>query len=231
MARARLLLLAAAAALVTAAPVAAQRITSPYRYLDAKQYVTLFGGPIRTQTGGAALGPTNGKLFGAQYGYRVSGPFVVEAGLGYAPLKRVVRDTLRTAGDTTSFQKVGSPANQGVLLLVAALRFDITGPRTWYGLQPYLLLGAGGAIGTSGENGADTSVPQDVRFKFGTSFAAQAGGGLELYATRHLGLRLDARGTLWKLHTPSAFQFKDRTLSPSEWAQNVTLAGGLAVHF
>ena len=234
MVRARLFLPAAAVLALAAAPAAAQHVSSPYRYIEARQYVTLFGGRLVTQTGAAGLGPTSGNIFGAQFGFRLGGPFVIEATLGYAPVKRVVRDTITLpAPDTTVFRpaRPDSIANQGVLVAAAALRFDITGPRTWRGLQPYVLLGVGGAIGTTGQNGGDNSVPQDVRFGFGTSFAAQVGGGIEWYATRRLGLRLDGRGTLWKLHTPSAFLIRDHTLPPSEWTQNLSLVGGLAVHF
>jgi hypothetical protein len=231
MALARVLLLAATAACSLAVPLSAQRITSPYRYIEPRQYVSIFGGSLSTQTGGAGLGPTSGHIFGGQFGFRLSGPFVIEATIGYAPLKRVARDTIHSAADTTVFRAVGSSATQGVLLAAAALRFDLTGARTWYGLQPYLLLGGGGAINTSGENGGDSLVPADARFSFGTSFAAQAGGGFEWYATRHIGLRFDARGTLWKLHTPQAFLIRDPTLPQSEWAQNVSLVGGLALHF
>ncbi len=228
MARARLVVLTAATLALCSAPLAAQRIHSPYRYIEPKQYVTIFGGQLRTQTGVVGVGPKSGNIFGAQFGYRVSGPLVIEATIGYAPLQRTVRDTTRQAGDTTTFHPVGT-ANQGVLLAVANVRFDITGPRTWHGLQPYLVLGGGGAFGTTGQNGP--AVPQDVRFSFGTSFAAQAGAGIEWYATRRLGLRLDARGTLWKLHTPSAFILRETNLPQSEWTQNVSLVGGLALHF
>lgn len=231
MARARFLFPTAAVLVLVAAPAAAQRITSPYRYIDPRGYVTLFGGRLSTQTGAVALGPKSGTTFGGDFGYRLSGPFVVELTVAYASLQRAVRDTLRLpAPDTLSYRQVGT-STQGILSAMAAVRFDITGPRTWHGLQPYALFGVGGAFSATGATTADAAVPSDVRFRFGTSFAAQAGGGIEWYATRRLGLRLDGRGTLWKLHTPSAFLIKDHTLPPSEWTQNASLVGGLVVHF
>lgn len=230
MARARCPFLLLAAGLLTAAPAAGQHITSPYRYVETRQYAGVFGGHLGTQTGVVDLGPTGGNIFGGFFGYRVSGPFVAELSVAYVPMKRVVRDTVRSTPDTATFASRGT-ARQNVLLATVDMRFDITGARTYYGLQPYLLLGVGGAIGTSGQNGADTVVPQDVRFKFGTSFAAQAGGGIEWYVTRHAGLRLDARGTLWKLHTPQAFILRGPVVPQSEWVQNLSVAGGLAIHF
>jgi opacity protein-like surface antigen len=228
MARARSFLLTAASLALLSAPAAAQRINSPYRFIDSKQYVTVFAGRLGTQTGIVGVGPESGNVFGAQYGYRVSGPVVIEVTVGYSPVQRIVRDTTHQASDTLIFHPLGT-ADQGLLMAVAAARFDITGPRTWHGLQPYALLGAGGVFGTTGQNGP--AIPQDVRFSFGTSFAAQAGAGIEWYATRRLGLRVDGRGTLWKLHTPSAFLLRAVTLTQSEWTQNLTLVGGLALHF
>ncbi len=231
MPRARLLVLTLALLALMSAPAAAQRITSPYSFIDSRQYITIFGGRLHTGTGVVALGPTSGNIFGGQYGYRVSGPLVVELTVAYAPLHRQARDTTRLGPpDTTTFRPVGS-ANQGVLSAMAGLRFDVTGQRTWHHLQPYALIGFGGAFGTTGQNGKETSLPQDVRFSFGTSFAAQVGAGIEWYVTRRLGLRLDGRGTLWKLHTPSAFILREGTLPGSEWAQNASIVGGLSVHF
>ncbi len=231
MSRARLLLPTAALLVLAATPAAAQHIASPYRYIEPRSYVTVFGGRLSTQSGAAGVGPTSGSIFGGNFGYRLSGPFVVELTVGYASLNRAVRDTLTLAPpDTTTFRQIGT-SKQGVLLAMAAVRFDITGPRTWHGFQPYALFGVGGATGATGATTADARVPADVRFSFGTTFAAQVGGGIEWYATRRFGLRLDGRGTLWKVHTPSAFLLRDHTLPPSEWTQNASLVGGLAVHF
>ncbi len=231
MSRARLLLPTAALLVLGAAPAAAQHIGSPYRYIDARSDVTLFGGRLSTQSGAAGVGPTSGAIFGGAFGYRLSGPFGIELTVGYAGLNRAVRDTLTLAPpDTTTFRQLAT-SKQGVLLATVAVRFDVTGPRTWHGLQPYALFGVGGATHTTGATAADARVPADVRFNFGTSFAAQVGGGIEWYATRRLGLRLDGRGTLWKIHTPAAFLLRDHTLPPSEWTQNASLVGGLAVHF
>jgi opacity protein-like surface antigen len=222
------LLTSIAAALLLASPVAAQHITSPYRYLDLPQSVTLFGGALKTQTGSAKLGPEAGNIFGGRWAYRASGPLQVELSLGYAPLNRVVRDTVRTSAKDSTFRSAGTIA-QRVVVAMAGLRFDVTGARTWHGFQPYIVAGVGAAIGSSASGGP--AVPADAKFKFGTSFAVQAGGGIEWYAARHVGLLVDARGMLWKLHTPSAFHLADAKLPASEWAQNAALSAGLAVHF
>lgn len=228
MLRARALLLFPLIVLLAAGPLAAQHIDSPYRFIDTRQAVTLFAGRTNPQAGVVGLGPESGEYFGGRYTYHLSGPLSIEGEVGYFPLSRTVRDTTRT-GD--AFTPVGS-ADQTVVLTTAALRFDLTGPRTWYRLQPFLTVGGGAAIGLSGQNGADSRVPADARFQFGTSFAGMVGGGVEWYATRRVGLRLDGRGVLWKLKTPQAFALKDATLPANgDWTQNVLLSAGLSVHF
>ncbi len=222
------LLTSFAAALLLASPLAAQRITSPYRFLDLAQSVTLFGGALKSQTGSAKLGPEAGNIFGGRFAYRASGPLQLELTFGYAPLNRVVRDTVRVSAKDSTFRSFGS-VSQSIVLAIAGLRFDLTGARTWYGFQPYVAAGLGAAIGGSGSGGP--SVPADAQFKFGTSFALQAGGGIEWYAARHVGVLVDARGLLWKLHTPAAFHLADARLPASEWTQNAALNAGLAFHF
>ena len=222
------LLTSIAAALLVASPLAAQRITSPYHYLDLPQSVTLFGAALKTQTGSVALGPESGNMYGGRLAYRASGPLQLELTFGYAPLNRVVRDTARVSAKDSTFRPAGT-LSQNLLLAVIGVRFDLTGSRTWHGLQPYLAAGGGIASGSSGSGGP--TVPADAQFKFGTSFALQAGGGIEWYAARHVGLLVDARGLLWKLHTPSAFHTADGTLPASEWTQNGALSAGLAIHF
>lgn len=222
------LLLPTFAALLLASPLAAQRIDSPYRYLDRPQSVTLFGGALKTQTGSVKLGPESGSVFGGRFAYRASGPLQLELTLGYAPLNRIVRDTARVSPKDSTFRSFGS-TSQGVVLALGGMRFDVTGARTWYGLQPYVALAGGVAIGSSASGGP--SVPADAQFKFGTSLAVQGGGGIEWYAARHVGLVVDARGLLWKLHTPAAFHLVDAILPASEWTKSAALSAGLAIHF
>ncbi len=229
MARARLPLLIAIATLLSAVPVAAQRITSPYHFLDTHQYISLFGGKLSTQTGTLGLGPQSGNLYGGRLGYRPgTGPLALELTLAVAPLQRTVLDTLRTSDST--FARFGT-ASQGLLLTLVDARFNLTGARTWHGFQPFIVLGTGAVWGTNGANGADRLVPAPSRFKFGTSFAAEGGIGAEWYATPHVGLRVDGRGTLWKVKVPTAFQAQKPTLGGSEWTKNYSLAGSLAYHF
>jgi hypothetical protein len=134
-------------------------------------------------------------------------------------------------GDTT--REVIGEANMRLLLASGGLRFNITGPRTWHGLQPFIILGGGVAIDLAGEADAEEDLPDPVRFDFGTSFAGHIGGGIEWLLSPGWSIRVDGRNSLWKLETPEAFLARDRALliPPDEWAQNFVLSAGLAIHF
>ncbi|HET9985410.1 MAG TPA: outer membrane beta-barrel protein [Longimicrobiales bacterium] len=218
--------------ILAAAPARAQRITSPYRYIDERQSVQLFGGHVTTKQPFTELGPSSGAFAGGRYAIRMNGPLEIEAQLAYFPTTRTVRDTTFTVhGADSTFTPIGS-AKQRLMVATAGLRFDLTGPRTWHGLQPFVAAGGGVAVGVNGANDADQQVPADLRFRFGTSFAASVGGGLEWYITRNVGLRGDARAFLWKIKTPQAFAVTDaRVPANGDWTQNLSLTAGLAVHF
>lgn len=222
-------LLAAALVGTVPRPAAAQRITSPYEYIDPAQSLAVTAGYLKTGQGSVGLGPKAAQFYGIRWAIRLNGPFVIQADLRYFQSTRPVLDTARVSETDTSYINRGQ-ANQNLLLALAAVRFDLTGARTWRNLQPYVLFGGGVAISTTGANGADAAVVPDAQFKFGTSFAGQFGGGIEWYLTRRLALYGDARGVLWKLKTPQAFLLS-QNFPQSEWTQNLSFSGGLAFHF
>src|SRR5687768_4881946 len=212
------------------APGAAQSIQSSYRFLDHSQSGGVFAGYIFTSPGPAELGPKSGPAGGLRYTIRLSGPFDVEGDALFFPTTRTVRDTVVTADSTRL--AVGT-ADQAMAVFNVALRFNLTGPRTWRRLQPFVAFGVGTAVNFTGSGEADEDVPSDARYKFGTSFAGQLGGGVEWFATDRLAVRFDARNVLWKIKTPPAFligQFGQRTPA-EEWVQNGLLSIGLALHF
>jgi hypothetical protein len=210
-------------------PLAGQRIDSPYRFVDTKQSAGLFGGYVFTNKGSIDLGPESGPVFGGRYGIRLSGPFTIEADIGYFPSTRAVRDTVPSE---VTFSTIGE-ADMALLLARGALRFNLTGPRTWHGMQPFVVFGGGAAIDLSGEPAVEDDLPQDARFDFGTSFAGELGAGVELFFTRRLALRLDGRNVLWQLEAPIAFLLGDRalTVADQEWAQNFFVSAGLSIQF
>jgi hypothetical protein len=222
-----LVMLAATALCVSEA--ASQTIPSAYRFLETSQSAGVAGGYVLTNEGALELGPAAALYIGGRYNIRIGGPFTIEGEAGFMPTTRMVWDTV--PGDTTR-QAIGE-ADMSLVLVKAGVRFNLTGPRTYRSLQPYLVLGGGIAIDAAGEAAAEEDLPADMRFNFGTSFAGHLGGGVEWFPTSGLSVRLDARNVLWKLDTPAGFHENDRgrLLPGDEWAQNFLFTAGIAIHF
>jgi hypothetical protein len=229
---ARTFLLLALAPLATASPdvLAAQTVPSAYRYVETSQSIGLGAGYVFTGRGSIDMGPDAGPFFAGRYNLRISGPFVAEAEVAFFPTTRVVWDTV-PAPDTTRVE-VGE-ANVRLMSAMASLRFNVTGPRTWHGILPYIVLGAGLAVDAAGTSADEEDLPADVVFDFGTSFAGQLGAGVELFLSPGLSLRLDGRNVLWKIDTPPAFFSgeRGRLIPPDEWTQSFYVSAGLSIHF
>ena len=213
---------------VTATGVAAQDIASPYRFVDESQHANAFVGLIATDEGTLGLGPESGLAYGGRYGIRLSGPFVVEAQAAFFPTTRSVQDTVISATDT-AVVGTGVDADLAIGVASAALRFDITGARTWHRLMPFALLGVGAAFTISSEDDVDDDVEEDVRYEFGTRLLGELGLGVEWFATDRLALRFDARNLLWRIDAPIGLQPLD---APNEeWVQNFLLSAGVSFRF
>jgi hypothetical protein len=212
-----------------AGPTSAQAITSPYRFLDRGQSIGPFAGYIAASKGSIGFGPSSGPVFGARYGIRITGPFTLEAEAAYFPTTRAVLDTV--PADTTV--EVVGEADLALAIAWAALRFNLTGPRTFHGVQPFLLFGGGAAIDVAGDAAAEEDLAPDVRFDFGTSFAGELGAGIEWFLSPSAALRLDGRNLLWRLKTPLPFLQGARSLvfTDREWAQNFQLSAGFSLYF
>lgn len=210
-------------------PASAQAITSPYRFLDHGQSLGAFAGYIAASKGSVGFGASSGPVFGARYGIRITGPFTLEAELAYFPTTRAVLDTV--PADTTV--EVVGEADLTLALAWAALRFNLTGPRTFHGVQPFLLFGGGAALDVAGDAAADEDIAPDARFDFGTSFAGELGAGIEWFLSPSAALRLDGRNVLWRLKTPLPFLQGARSLvfTDREWVQNFQVSAGFSLYF
>ena len=215
--------------LVAARPAFAQRIDTPYRFFEETQAVGFTAAYISTDQGTVGLGPNSGAAFGARYHIRLSGPFFAEAEALYFPTTRAVLDT---AVVDSTFEEVGE-ANIDIALVHASLRFNLTGQRTWNSILPFLLLGVGVGIEAADDDEAEEDIPGESRFDFGTTFAGQIGGGIEIFPVERLALRLDVRNILWQLDTPQGLLDIDigRTLPDKEWTNNWTASVGVSFHF
>src|SRR5262245_36657414 len=88
-ARVRLQFCLLIALLLPARQAAAQAsINSPYRFIDQSQAVGIWAGAVSSASGTVDIGPQGGSIVGVRYGIRLSGPFTIEAGVGYFPSTR-----------------------------------------------------------------------------------------------------------------------------------------------
>ncbi len=215
------------ACVADASAVAAQRIDSPYRYIDTAQSIGPFVGYYLTDTGAVDLGPKSAAAFGIRYDIRLNGPLAIEGQVAYLPTTRTVHDTVFQG---TKRRALGT-ADMKLLQADIDFKFNITGARTWHKIAPFLIFGGGIAFDVQGASALDLTVPSDARYKFGTTFAGVLGAGAEAFVTSRITIRGDARATLWKLGVPSAYLIRNSQISSSQWTQNVLFSGQLAYHF
>ncbi|MFW6079084.1 MAG: outer membrane beta-barrel protein [Gemmatimonadota bacterium] len=233
-------LLALLAATVAADASAQESIASPFRFIEESQSLGPFGGYALTDEGALDLGPESAYAFGLRYTIRISGPFTAEATATYLPTTRTVFDTTRVDG---GFDSPGE-ADLSLAILQAALRFDLTGPRTYYGFQPYIVAGIGAAVDVSDSDAAfrdelvgETGDPSAVVFDFGTTFAAQVGAGIEWFVSRRVTVSADVRDLFWEIEAPPAFVEPGAGTEPAldvpseEWVQNFVFQLGLSYRF
>ncbi|MGH7447002.1 MAG: outer membrane protein [Longimicrobiales bacterium] len=219
------------AAAAVAQPVSAQRIESPYNFLDHGQFVGAWAGYVSAADGRIGIGPEPAPIAGVAWALRVSGPFSVNAEVGYMPSTRTVRDTVFVAADSM-YRSIGE-ADVKLLTIMGNLRFSLTGPRTWHGLQPFAIAGAGVAVDLASGSAVEADLTANQRFDYGTSFAGQLGAGVDWFPSSRVSLRVDARDMFWKLPMPEAFRFTEQgaRFPGSEWEQNFALAAGMSIHF
>jgi opacity protein-like surface antigen len=228
-----LFMLAAATtcAAVITSTAAAQRIDSPYRFLDHRQHLGVYAGAQSAAEGLLGLGPQASPTFGARWSIRLSGPLALGADLSFTPAQRTVRDTVFVAEDSV-FRALGDVDMQ-ILALMGDVRFNITGPRTWHGLQPFVGLGVGVARDMSGRTELEDELEPGIRFSFGTSFAGQFGAGVDWFPVERLSLRIDARNRIWRIRAPETFGLTEagRTTGRATWENSALLSAGVSYHF
>lgn len=203
------LLVAVAAALMAsgaAGPLAAQEgdveIDTPYRWIERSLRIGLVGGYVLADRGVSELGPGSTVAAGARVRARISSPISLEGSVQYGASDRFVVDPRLETGpapvDTVS---------SNWMLAEAAMQFAVTGARTWHGIQPYVVVGAGLLIGVDEQRSPvfDDSELSALRFDIGTAPVVQAGLGFEVKPSDRWGIGVEARDHLWRLTTPEGF--------------------------
>ena len=204
----------------------AQTIPSPYRFVDTRHEVGVFGGAnFSVAAGQFGIGPGPGPVVGLRYAIALGGPFAIEAVGTYMDSSRDVLDP----GADGEFTKVGE-ADAQLLMLEGRLRFNLLGRRTWHRISPYLLVGGGATFELAGQQAADLLVLPADRYNFGNSFSGVMGAGTQWYVSDRVLLRTDLRLQLWQQDIPAGYRVRDLLVAApeKEWIQAWGLTFGAA---
>lgn len=239
MPRTRLALLALPALLLGAGELRAQQIPSPFRWIEPTQGLGVYAGYLWTnptvninEDEKAELGPQSAPIFGIRYHGRLTGPLDAQVSVGFSPSERkIIRAAVSLDSARANPTDTGLTASMPLLTADAGFRLNLTGPRTYHSLQPYV--GASGGVVTwlkktsSAESAAVTS---DQRFDFGPSLAVGLRAGTDWYATRRISVNVEASDRLWKLAVPRGFRVGENPVD-SEWKNNYAVTVGGSYHF
>lgn len=227
-----------AALLLSAGAARAQQVPSPFRWVTETQGVGPFVGYLWTNPTltinadeEADLGPQSAPLAGIRYRGRLTGPLDGEASFAFSPSERRLFNTAFSADSSlVNPTETGSTVSVPIVLGDVGVRFNLTGRRTWRGLQPYLVA-TGGAVATlKRSHEEEEEIDREDRFEFGPTLAVGLRAGTDWYPTERISLNVELSDRLWKLETPPGFRV-GRDAVGSEWKNNYGVTIGGAFHF
>lgn len=217
---------------VAALPLGAQDVghppeASPFRDLQYRQELSLFGGYYNGSDGKAGVAPAGGPAVGVRYEIRIGGPAQFTARLTQARAERTILDpavaeNVRNLGTRT----------WPVTIADAGITINLTGQKSWHRLVPSVGGGVGIAsdFGKSGDPGG---------FEFGTPFAFTFGAGVRRETDGPLQFRVDLADYVYQLDYPAAYTTAPTGSTPilpsgsstNEWTHNWLLSVGLSYRF
>lgn len=209
----------------------AERIDSPYRWIERGLRMGPWAGWLNADRGNLEFGPGSTLVLGGRFRARVSSPLSLELDAGYGAADRYVIDPRPLTGPV-----VADTVSSGWVMGAAAIQFALTGARTWNGIQPYAVFGGGLLIGVDegrSEVFADSALA-DLRYEIGTAPLFQVGVGIEVFPSDRLGIGLELRDYLIRLKAPDGY-FDDDVLdaieesrgeapTESQWPHNLELS-------
>lgn len=200
---------------------------SPFRDLEHRQAITVFGGYYLAGKDPAGVAPRSGLMGGIRYEANVGGPISLFTRLSMVRSERQVIDP-REPESSRSLGVQSWP----LYAFDAGLGVNATGQRTWHRLAPALNVGIGFAFD------ANRRVEEDP-FRFGTPFALVYGGSVRYVPGGRFQLRFGWDNYLYRLSYPTSYYVEPEggdpvvPLSQSRafWKNNMafTLGGSLFV--
>ena len=219
----------ASALLLAPTPGSSQMIPSPYRFIESRHDAGFFMGVLKENRGTLRMGPGGGLVTGGRYGIHATGPLTFEASTFLLVADREVYAPTSSGG----LQRLGT-ADSYVGSAELLVRLTVTGSRTWHGLAPFLLAGAGLIGDFAGPSDLESEFRAGERYDFGPAVIGTLGAGTRWYLTDRVSLRLDGVFHLWRLKTPRSFLQQVTELGPleeHEWPGIVGIVGGVNLGF
>ena len=184
---------------VTSSPAAGQTIPSPFAFVEYSKEWAVFLGKSDINPGLLGLGPQSGTMGGGRYSAAFGGAMSVDVAGTLFASRRDVLDVSRPEDD-----RVLGSNDIDIFLLDVRLRLNLTGARTWHGLQPFIVFGGGLALPFSVNRDIEivAFMPGNEWYSFGTRFTGSFAAGTSFHVSSKLSIRLDGVMNLWKITTP-----------------------------
>ena len=217
--------------LLDSGPATAQDIPSSYRFVENSQEGGLFIGTASFNAGQLGLGPKSASVFGGRYSVMFGSAVAFEGDATVFKGERDVIDIRRSEDD-----RVLGQSTIDLVAIDARFRLNLTGHRTWRGLQPFIAFGGGMVLGSDLERTLEdeADMPLLDQYDFGSKFLATLSGGTNLHLSSRFMLRLDGVMNLWKLSTPRGWFTTDADLGAipeDEWVSARNLSIGASWRF
>ena len=199
---------------------------SPFRDLEYRHELTLFGGMYSAGKDPAGVAPQGGPMAGLRYELRVGGPAYLMVRAAYVSSERNALDPSQPEAS----RDLGAHSTS-LQMIDAGISVNLTGNKSWRRLVPTINGGFGVVAG-----GKDV---ENDPYRFGTPFAITLGAGLRYLPGGRFGVRLGVDSYLYRLQYPTAYYAtaSDGTavLGPRQstnfWKNNVALTIGASYLF
>jgi len=166
---------------------------SPFRDLEYKHELTLFGGYYMSAKDPAGVAPKSAAMEGIRYELTVGGPVQFVARLARVNSERQVIDPLQPRAS----RDLGVQS-WPIYLTDLGFGLNLTGQRSWHGVVPVVNMGIGLASDLDKQDDKDP-------FNVGTTFAFSLGGGLRIVPGGRFELRADAGTWIYKYKYPTTY--------------------------
>ena len=166
---------------------------SPFRDLEYRHELTLFGGYYMAAKDPAGAAPTSAPMEGLRYELVVGGPAQLVFRLARVNSERNVINPLEPRA-TRNLGVQSWP----IYLTDLGFSLNLTGQRSWHGVVPVISGGIGLASDLDKQD-------DDDPFNLGTTFAFSLGAGLRIVPGGRFQLRADAGTWMYEYEYPSTY--------------------------